>query len=57
VGPLARLLGWAFWVMAFFTFVITAIFAGTGGGTLEVLLFILLGIAFVSVAVYLRWRS
>ena len=54
--PLARLLGWAFWVMAFFTFVITAIFAGTGGGGLEILLCVLLGIAFVAAAIYLRSR-
>ena len=53
---LARLLGWVFWVLAFFTFVITAVFAGTGGGALEVLLYVLLGIAFVTVAVYLRSR-
>ncbi len=54
--PLARLVGVAFWVMAFLTFVITAIFAGTGGGALEILLCVLLGIAFVAAAIYLRSR-
>ena len=53
---LAGLLGWAFWVLAFFTFVITAIFAGTSGGALEVSLCILVGIAFVAAAIYLRSR-
>jgi hypothetical protein len=53
---LAGLLGWAFWVLAFFTFVITAIFAGTGGGGLEILACVLVGIAFVAAAVYLRSR-
>ena len=55
--PLAGLVGVAFWVMAFITFVITAIFAGMGGGVLEVLLCVLLGIAFVAAAIYLRSRS
>ncbi len=54
--PLARLLGWAFWIMAFFTFVITAIFAGTGGGGLEVSVGVLVGIVFVAAAIYLRSR-
>ena len=53
---LARLLGWAFWVIAFFTFVVTAIFAGTGGGALEVSLCVLVGLAFVAAAIYLRSR-
>jgi hypothetical protein len=48
--------GWAFWVIAFFTFVITAIFAGMGGGALEVSLCVLVGIAFVAAAIYLRSR-
>ncbi len=54
--PLSRLVGVALWVMAFFMFVITAIFAGRGGGTLEVLLCVLLGAAFVAAAIYLRSR-
>jgi len=53
---LARLVGWAFWLMAFFTFVITAIFAGMGGGALEVSLCVLVGVAFVAAAIYLRSR-
>ncbi len=53
---LARLLGWAFWVMTFFTFVITAILAGTGGGALEVSLCVLVGLAFAAAAIYLRSR-
>ena len=55
--PLAGLVGVAFWVMAFITFVITAIFAGAGGGALEVSLCVLVGIAFVAGAIYLRSRS
>jgi hypothetical protein len=58
--PLARLLGWAFWVVAFFTFVftfvITAIFAGMGRGALEASLCVLVDIAFVAAAIYLRSR-
>jgi len=54
--PLARLVGLAFWVMAFFTFIITAILAGLDGGTLEVSLCVLVGIAFVAAAIYLRSR-
>ena len=56
MGPLTRLLGWAFRVMAFFTFVVTAIFAGTSGGAPEVSLCVLVGIAFVAAAIYLRSR-
>jgi hypothetical protein len=53
---LAGLLGLAFWVMAFFTFVVTAIFAGMGGGALEVSLCVLVGIAFAVAAIYFRSR-
>jgi hypothetical protein len=54
MSSLARLMGLAFWVMAFFTFVITVIFAGMGGGVLEVSLCVLVGVAFVAAAIYLR---
>jgi uncharacterized RDD family membrane protein YckC len=57
VRTLARLVVWVLFVLAFFTFVSAAIFAGGGGGVLEVLLYILLSIAFVAAAVYLRSRS
>ena len=54
---LARLVGWVLFVLAFVTFVGAAIFAGGGGGVLEVLLYILLGAALVAVALYLRSKS
>jgi cytosine/uracil/thiamine/allantoin permease len=53
----ARLAVWVLFVLAFFTFVGAAIFAGGGGGVLEVLLYILVGAAFVAVALYLRYKS
>ena len=57
---LAGLLGlafWiAFWIVAFFAFFVTAIIAGMGGGALEVSLCVLVGIAFVAAAIYLRSR-
>jgi cytosine/uracil/thiamine/allantoin permease len=54
---LARLAVWVLFVLAFVTFVGAAIFAGGGGGALEVLLYILVGVAFVAVALYLRSKS
>ena len=54
---LARLAVWVLFVLAFFTFVGAAIFAGGGGGALEVLLYILVGAAFVAGALYLRSKS
>jgi cytosine/uracil/thiamine/allantoin permease len=52
-----RLAVWVLFVLAFFTFVGAAIFAGGGGGVLEVLLYILVGAVFVAVALYLRYKS
>ncbi len=57
MGILARLAVWVLFVLAFFTFVGAAIFAGGGGGALEVLLYILLGVAFAAAALYLRSKS
>ncbi len=53
----ARLAVWVLFVLAFVTFVGAAIFAGGGGGALEVLLYVLMGVAFVAAALYLRSRS
>ncbi len=45
-------------VLAFFTLVgATSILAEGSGGALEALLYVLVGIAFVAAAVYLRSRS
>ena len=57
MATLARLAVWVLFVLAFVTFVGAAIFAGGGGGALEVLLYILVGAAFVAVALYLRSKS
>jgi cytosine/uracil/thiamine/allantoin permease len=54
---LARLAVWVLFVLAFVTFVGAAILAGGGGGALEVLLYILVGVAFVAGALYLRSKS
>ena len=54
---LTRLAVWVLFVLAFVTFIGAAIFAGGGGGALEVLLYVLLGAAFVAVALYLRSKS
>ncbi len=52
----ARLAVWVLFVLAFVTFVGAAIFAGGGGGALEVMLYVLMGVAFVAAALYLRSR-
>ncbi|MGH3144699.1 MAG: hypothetical protein ACRDTR_02755 [Rubrobacter sp.] len=52
-----RLVVWVLYALAFVTFISAAIFAGGGGGVVEVLLYVLLGVAFVAAAVYLRSRS
>ncbi len=57
MGSSARLAVWVLFVLAFVTFVGAAIFAGGGGGALEVLLYILLGVAFAAAALYLRSKS
>jgi L-lactate permease len=48
---------WVLFVLAFVTFVGAAIFAGGGGGVLEVSLYTLVGVAFIAVALYLRSKS
>ena len=53
----ASLAVWILFVLVFVTFVGAAIFAGGGGGALEVLLYILVGAVFVAVALYLRYKS
>jgi cytosine/uracil/thiamine/allantoin permease len=53
----ARLAVWVLLALAFVTFVGAAILAGGGGGALEVLLYILVGVAFVAGALYLRSKS
>ena len=53
----ARVVVWILFVVAFFTFVSAVIFAGGGGGVLEVSLYVLLGVALVAAAVYLRSRA
>ena len=53
----ARVVVWILFVVAFFTFVSAVIFAGGGGGVLAVSLYVLLGIALVAAAVYLRSRA
>ena len=57
MATLARLAVWVLFILAFFTFVGAAIFAGGGGGALEVLLYILVGVAFVAAALYLRSKA
>jgi hypothetical protein len=53
---LIRILVVLFLFLALFAFVTAAILAGTGGGVLEVLIFVLVGIALVVAAVYLWSR-
>ena len=53
----ARLAVWVLFALAFVTFVGAAILAGGGGGALEVLLYILVGVALVAVALYLRSKA
>jgi cytosine/uracil/thiamine/allantoin permease len=57
MATLARLAVWVLLALAFVTFVGAAIFAGGGGGALEVLLYILVGVALVAGALYLRSKS
>ena len=57
MATLARLAVWVLFALAFVTFVGAAILAGGGGGALEVLLYILVGMAFVAGALYLRSKS
>ncbi len=53
-----RLVVLVLFVLAFFTLVgATSILAEGSGGDLEALLYVLVGIAFVAAAVYLRSRS
>ena len=54
---LARLAIWVLFALAFLTFLNAVIFAGRGGGVLEVLLFVLIGVAFITAALYLRSKS
>ena len=60
MATLARLAVWVLFALAFVTFVGAAILAGGSGGALEVLLHMVLGVAFVAAAFYLRsnvgWR-
>jgi uncharacterized RDD family membrane protein YckC len=53
---LIRILVVLFLFLALFAFVTAAILAGTGGGVLEALIFVLVGIALVVAAVYLWSR-
>jgi cytosine/uracil/thiamine/allantoin permease len=57
MATLARLAVWVLFALAFVTFVGAAILAGGGGGALEMLLHILVGVAFVAGALYLRSKS
>ena len=54
---LRRLTEWVLFILAFFAFVGAAIFAGGDGGVLEVLLYVLFGVACVATALYLRSGS
>ena len=58
---LARLAIWVLLALAFLTLLNAVIFAGRGGGVLEVLLYVLIGVGFIAAALYLprtpSWRS
>jgi hypothetical protein len=54
---LARLAIWVLLALAFLTLLNAVIFAGRGGGVLEVLLYVLIGVGFIAAALYLRSRS
>jgi hypothetical protein len=54
---LARLAIWVLFALAFLTLLNAVIFAGRGGGVLEVLLYVLIGVAFIAAALYLRSKS
>ena len=60
MATLAELAVWVLFVLTFVTFVGAAIVAGGSGGALEGLLYMVLGVAFVAAAFYLRsnvdWR-
>jgi hypothetical protein len=54
---LRRLTVWVLFVLAFFAFVGAASFAAGDGGVLEVLLYVLFGVASIATALYLRSGS
>jgi K+-transporting ATPase A subunit len=54
---LARLAIWVLFALAFLTLLNAVILAGRGGGVLEVLLYVLIGVGFIAAALYLRSRS
>ena len=54
---LVRLAIWVLFALAFLTLLSAVIFAGRGGGVLEVLLYGLMGVAFIAAALYLRSKS
>jgi cytosine/uracil/thiamine/allantoin permease len=56
MGTLIKLGVWILFVLALVAFVGAAIFAGGGGGVLEVALYVLVGVVFVAAALYLRSR-
>jgi hypothetical protein len=53
----ARLAIWVLSVLASLTLLNAAIFAVRGGGVLEALLYVLIGVGFIATALYLRSRS
>lgn len=54
---LARLAIWVLFALAFLTLLNAVILAGRGGGVVEVLLYVLIGVGFIAAALYLRSRS